>query len=1032
MIQPVVVHAAGSVELYVGGALKGTYGDIMSAFSQMTDKNGDYVIRLTDDEKRYEVTDNYTWPAVKSIKITGPSTDAFGYINIKGNNTLCSNLELEMIVIGDVNDDTDSGYCMDIQSHTLIMSADTHVLGEVLVAGESGFSARIVGNLVGDAGSEIVVAGKLELNCNTDIDKMVLEAGQLHFRGNGSQHKMKTLECGVDGWGIELQALEVGLNTGVHAEIGTFVKRGREGVLGQLQDIVFGTSNSSLTIGDVIFDQEVGMGFGFHFSSMSGTVTNVDIAVTGEFENINGIGVSTYQPISTISAYKEELALDKLFTAPNYNGSIGGSYTGKCADTGKAFYNGSFEVVRRGETYYVDRDTIYVDVKEVESDNSNTWYESGDWQYRILENGTIFADYTGEAMEVLVVPAIIDGYEVSQVGKLGHGNGTYHTLSGVKEIVIPATVTDIGFYPFLIGAADVTFFGAGYTPTLETITVSKGNTIYKSIDGIVYSADGKTLVTVPQAKKEVEIADSVTYVKEDAIYSCMDLVKLELPDSIKEIAYGSLRENRGLVEVRLPEGMYDLNGYLLSGCSSLKRVYIPTMQNEDPYDSTSYPTIGDNIFYGCAKLDEVVFLQDEIRIDEDVTELFGACSPALTVYCKTGSLTEQALKGLGLRTKSLEELEPTRIYGEKLELEVGETYQNYLLRNPYDEAFYNSRVKWTSSNDAVVTIDSNGFMKAVSTGTATITATCNGVTTSTTVTVVEKTPEDTGNDGIIEDTGNTGDGWHIEDGVAYWYENGVKQGLEGRGKEIYDPGTDAWYWLDSIQGGAVAKNKDVYQESSAGIWADNLSISLNGTIDPKASTGKWVHYDANGHMVKGWYTNPEGNTYFFDYTYGTMMKGYATIDGTEYYFNTDTGILERTVATDIPEMGWKNIDGIDYWYENYQRMGYSHIGSSYRGKEIYDAASDAWYWLDNIDGGKKAVSKDVYQESDAGEWGDISVEGGLNRGKWVRYDVNGHMIKGWSADGMYYFDPIYGTMAKGEAVIDGQTYYFDLNTGVRK
>ena len=28
--------------------------------------------------------------------------------------------------------------------------------------------------------------------------------------------------------------------------------------------------------------------------------------------------------------------------------------------------------------------------------------------------------------------------------------------------------------------------------------------------------------------------------------------------------------------------------------------------------------------------------------------------------------------------------------------------------------------------------------------------------------------------------------------------------------------------------------------------------------------------------------------------------------------------------------------------------------------------SDAWYWLDSIDGEKKAVSKDVYQESYAG------------------------------------------------------------------
>ncbi len=40
-----------------------------------------------------------------------------------------------------------------------------------------------------------------------------------------------------------------------------------------------------------------------------------------------------------------------------------------------------------------------------------------------------------------------------------------------------------------------------------------------------------------------------------------------------------------------------------------------------------------------------------------------------------------------------------------------------------------------------------------------------------------------------------------EGGNLYWYENGVKQGTEGRGKEIYDPGTNAWYWLDAVCGG---------------------------------------------------------------------------------------------------------------------------------------------------------------------------------------------------------------------------------------
>lgn len=246
-------------------------------------------------------------------------------------------------------------------------------------------------------------------------------------------------------------------------------------------------------------------------------------------------------------------------------------------------------------------------------------------------------------------------------------------------------------------------------------------------------------------------------------------------------------------------------------------------------------------------------------------------------------------------------------------------------------------------------------------------------------------------------------GWVEENGKKYWYEKGVKQGTTGRGKEIYDPDSDAWYWLDAVQGGAMTVSKDVYQESAAGQWADKPD-----------GTGKWVRYDENGHMVKGWQTTEKG-TYYFDPTFGTMAKGVTEIDGVPCAFDQNTGIgLDKQ---------WVTINGADYWYENGVRQGLEG-----RGKEIYDPASDAWYWLDSVDQGKKATSKDVYQESEAGQWADRPD----GTGKWVRYDAQGHMIKGWSADKRYYFDPIYGTMAKGDAVIDGRTYHFDKNTGIRQ
>ena len=227
-------------------------------------------------------------------------------------------------------------------------------------------------------------------------------------------------------------------------------------------------------------------------------------------------------------------------------------------------------------------------------------------------------------------------------------------------------------------------------------------------------------------------------------------------------------------------------------------------------------------------------------------------------------------------------------------------------------------------------------------------------------------------------------GWYQEypGGPWYWYENGVRQGTTGRGKEIYDPKSDAWYWLDAVQGGAMTTNKDVYQES-------------NG--------GKWVRYDENGHMVKGWDVNENG-TYYFDQITGAMAKGALLLDDVQYGFDPIMGTML--------DCQWLHTEVGDYWYEGGIRQG-----TEGRGKEIYDLASDAWYWLDAVDNGKKAVSKDVYQESDGG--------------KWVRYDADGHMIKGWDTQGVdrFYFDPITGAMAKGIVMIDGVRYWFDSRTG---
>lgn len=106
---------------------------------------------------------------------------------------------------------------------------------------------------------------------------------------------------------------------------------------------------------------------------------------------------------------------------------------------------------------------------------------------------------------------------------------------------------------------------------------------------------------------------------------------------------------------------------------------------------------------------------------------------------------------------------------------------------------------------------------------------------------------------------------------------------------------------------------------------------------------------------------------------------------------------------------WVTKNGQKYWRDS--------DGSLARSKEIYDPESNAWYWIDSD--GTMAHDKDVYLRS--------------NGGKWVRYDSNGHMVKGedYRYGCWYNFDFTTGAMSKGMTYLSNgnKWVYYDMVTG---
>jgi glucan-binding YG repeat protein len=164
-------------------------------------------------------------------------------------------------------------------------------------------------------------------------------------------------------------------------------------------------------------------------------------------------------------------------------------------------------------------------------------------------------------------------------------------------------------------------------------------------------------------------------------------------------------------------------------------------------------------------------------------------------------------------------------------------------------------------------------------------------------------------------------------GKYYWYENNQRQAVQGdpkniidarfhteRGREIFDPKTKAWYWLDSVYGGAKATGKEVwmpyvYQDEAKWSYEDKVGIAndsdngmesyvLNAMLN---GDGKWVRYDGNGKMLKGWvtidgdlakiYPTQKGNRYYYDNQTGIMAKGYVKIGYYTYHFDEVSGKL---------------------------------------------------------------------------------------------------------------------------------------------
>ena len=314
------------------------------------------------------------------------------------------------------------------------------------------------------------------------------------------------------------------------------------------------------------------------------------------------------------------------------------------------------------------------------------------------------------------------------------GNQAFRVSQGLKRVYLPASLTQLGTtVPAVF--LDLTSLNNSTPKDLTEITVAEGNPVYSSHDGLVYSADGKTLLYCPTGKiGTVTVQDGTEIIAANAFRRSM-ADHVVLPESLQTIE-GNAFIGSSLSSVEIPDAVEQIGSYAFYYCQKLETVHL----------GQSVKTIADNAFgdltpvanltlpASVQRVGESAFegLSGYLKVESGTTELAGGAIPyysAITVYAEAGSTAEayvnqlKADKGDSCKLAFQPISDFTQVTGITLSsaafsLKQRETAS--LTAEIAPQTATNQVLVYKSLNSAVATVDASGTITALQPGQAVI------------------------------------------------------------------------------------------------------------------------------------------------------------------------------------------------------------------------------------------------------------------------------------------------------------------------